>query len=111
MIVDGASGQQLLTDEMKDAGLKAPKLPTVKEIITANASFEQGIFQQNIVHMNQPSLTQAASNCEKRLIGSSGGFGYKSLREEIEIALLDSCILAYWQCSTCKEKKKQKISY
>lgn len=109
--IDGANGQSILKDEMKDAKLKPPILPTVKEIITANATFEQGIFQQRITHSNQPSLTQSVSNCEKRAIGSNGGFGYKSLRDDIEIALLDSVVLAYWLCSQSKEKKKQKISY
>lgn len=111
VVVDGANGQLLLSEEMKDLKIKAPILPTVKEIITANASFEQGIFQQKICHANQSSLTQVVSNCEKRAIGSNGGFGYKSLRSEIEISLLDSAILAYWICNETKEKQKQKISY
>ncbi len=111
VIVDGANGQQLLADEMKAERLKPPKLPTVKEIILANATFEQGICQSNIVHMNQPSLAQAAGNCEKRAIGTNGGFGYRSQREDIEIALLDSAIYAYWACSEYKEKKKQRVSY
>ena len=111
VVVDGANGQQLLSDDMKDAGLKKPVLPTVKEIILANASFEQGIFQANIAHMGQPSVEQVVGNCEKRAIGSNGGFGYKSMRDEIEIAILDSMILAYWACSTSKEKRKQKVSY
>ena len=111
VVVDGASGQQLLADDMKDARLKAPTLPTVKEIILASASFEQGLFQTGITHMGQPSVEQVVGNCEKRWIGSNGGFGYKSLKEDIEIAILDSIILAYWACSTSKEKKKQKISY
>ncbi len=111
VIIDGANGQQLLADEMKEVGLKKPTLPTVKEIILANASFEQGIFQANISHMGQPSIDQIVGNCEKRAIGSNGGFGYKAQKEEMEIALLDSLILAYWSCSTSKERKKQKISY
>lgn len=110
-IVDGANGQQLLADDMKDAGLKKPNLPTVKEIITANASFEQGLEQKIICHNNQPSLSQSASNCEKRMIGTNGGFGYRSNKDKVDIALLDSVVLAYWACSTSKEKKKQKISY
>lgn len=110
-VVDGANGQQLLADDMKDAGLKKPNLPTVKEIITANASFEQGLELRIICHNNQPSLTQSASNCEKRMIGTNGGFGYRSNKDKVDIALLDSVILAYWACSTSKEKKKQKISY
>lgn len=111
VVADGANGQQLLSDEMKEAKLKRPVLPTVKEIIVANAAFEQGICQKNVVHMGQPSLVQSVSNCEKRAIGTNGGFGYKSIREDIEIALLDSVIYAYWACCESKEKKKQKISY
>ena len=111
VVVDGANGQQLLADDMKEAGLKKPILPTVKEIILANSSFEQGIYQDNISHAGQPSVEQVVENCEKRSIGANGGFGYKSMRDEVEIAILDSIILAYWACSTSKEKKKQKVSY
>ena len=111
VIVDGANGQQLLADNMKEYKLKPPVLPTVKEIILANASFEQGIFQTDIVHMGQPSVEQIVSNCEKRAIGTNGGFGYKALKEGMEVAILDSIILAYWACSSSKEKKKQRVSY
>lgn len=111
VVIDGANGQQLLADDMKEEKMKAPVLPTVKEIILANAAFEQGICQGTIAHMNQPSLAQAAGNSEKRAIGSNGGFGYKAQREEIEIAILDSVIYAFWACSEYKERKKQKASY
>lgn len=111
VVIDGASGQQLLAKEMKEYKLKPPVLPTVKEIISANAEFEQGIFRTNIVHANQPSVEQIVSNCKKRAIGSNGGFGYQSLKEDVEVAILDSIILAYWACSTSKDKKKQRVSY
>lgn len=111
VVIDGASGQQLLEEEMREYGIKNAHLPTVKEIIAANAKFEQGLYQRSIVHSGQPSLVQAVSNCEKRAIGSNGGFGYKAIKEEIEIALLDSVILAYWACSETKVKRrKQRIS-
>ncbi|MCW1004722.1 terminase, partial [Streptococcus anginosus] len=90
----GASGQGLLAREMKDERLKAPILPTVKEIIHANADWEQGIYQESIQHKGQPSLVQIVTNCEKRNIGSAGGFGYKSQFEDMDVALMDSCILA-----------------
>lgn len=112
IVVDGANGQQLLQTEMKEYRLKQqPALPTVKEIIVANAAFEQGIFQKNIQHMGQPSVEQVVTNCEKRAIGTNGGFGYKSQKEEMDIAILDSIILAYWSCSMYKEKKRQRVSY
>lgn len=110
VVVDGANGQKLLEEDMKEAGLKAPVLPTVKEVIVANAAFEQGL-EQGICHMGQPSLSQAVTNCEKRAIGTNGGFGYRSQKEGIEVALLDSIILAHWLCRESKEKKKQQIRY
>lgn len=65
VVVDGANGQHILEKDMKDAKMKAPTLPTVKEIIGANATFEQGLFKGNICHSNQASLTQSVSNSEK----------------------------------------------
>lgn len=109
--VDGASGQQLLADAMKAAHLRSPVLPTVKQVITANAAFEQALFAQALCHAGQPGLAQAASNCEKRAIGSNGGFGYRSLTEGGHIELLDSVILAHWQCAEGKGKRRQRIRY
>ena len=109
--IDGASGQNILARDMKDSGLKEPILPTVKEIIVANSLWEQGIYQQSICHNDQPSLTQVAINCDKRLIGSNGGFGYRSQYDDMDIGLMDSTLLAHWVCSEFKPKKKQKIRY
>ena len=109
--VDGANGQQLLADAMKHRRLKAPLLPTVKQIVLANATFEQLLFQRRLCHMGQPALAQSASNCEKRAIGTGGGFGYRSILEGVAVELLESAVLAAWQCSERKDKPKQKISY
>lgn len=108
VIVDGANGQQLLSNEMKEARLKAPMLPTVKDIIVANAAFEQGLYQSNIAHMGQSSVEQVVGNCEKRAIGSNGGFSYESQQDNIEIAILDSIILAYWACVQVRKEKSKK---
>lgn len=111
VVVDGQSGQKILADEMKEFKIKAPILPTVKEVIVANSMWEQGIYQNSICHNNQPSLTKVVTNCEKRLIGSGGGFGYKSQFEDNDISLMDSALLAHWICSISKPAKKQKIRY
>lgn len=111
VVIDGQSGQSILTQEMKDFGLKAPMLPTVKEIINANSSWEQGIYQKTLCHNDQPSLTTVVTNCDKRNIGTSGGFGYKSLFDDMDISLMDSALLAHWVCHNSKPKKKQQIRY
>ena len=111
VVIDGQSGQKILFDEILDYKLRKPILPTVKEVVVANSMWEQGIFQKTICHKDQPSLTKVATNCEKRFIGVSGGFGYKSQYEDNDIALMDSALLAHWICSISKPPKKQKIKY
>lgn len=112
VVIDGAAGQALLTADMKDSGIKkAPILPTVKEIIVANASFEQAVFKKSLCHTGQPSLDQVVTNCEKRAIGTNGGFGYKSQLEDYDIALMDSVMLAHWLCAESKPVVKQRIGY
>lgn len=46
IVIDGASGQKILDEELKDYKIKNVILPTVKEIIVANALWEQGIYQK-----------------------------------------------------------------
>lgn len=111
VVIDGAGKQNMLAEELKAQKIRKVQLPTVKEIITANSVFEQGLYGKTICHNNQPSLTKIATNCEKRAIGSNGGFGYKSQFEDIDVSLLDSAILAYWACNTVKPRKKSKVSY
>lgn len=111
-IIDGDNGKELLKSRMKDNKIKpVPVLPTVKEIVLANASFEQGFFAGNIIHAGQPSLTQAVSNCKKRAIGTNGGFGFASIKDGVDISLMESMILAYWAASESKEKKRQRKNY
>lgn len=111
VVIDGANGQQALADAMKEMKLHAPVLPTVKDIIMAGVLFEQAISQRSICHMGQYSLAQSVTNCDKRAIGANGGFGYKSLMDDIDVSLLESVVLAHWSCSTAKERKPQKIRY
>ena len=111
IVIDGANGQQLLSQQLTDYRLKKPILPTVKEIITAHSAFELAIPSEGICHMAQPSLVQSVSNCEHRAIGSNGGFGYQPIREDVEITLLESAVLAYWAAATVKTTSSQRVSY
>ncbi|MDM5145829.1 hypothetical protein ICE98_03298 [Lactococcus lactis] len=46
VVIDGQSGQSILTSEMKDFKLKEPILPTVKEIINAIPYGNKGFFKK-----------------------------------------------------------------
>ena len=108
--IDGAGNQNILENEMKDAGVKCKAiLPKVSDVIEANTLFEGQLFGGQICHIGQPALTQAVSNCEHRAIGSSGGYGYTSILEGADVSLVESVSLAHWLCSSTKPEKKEQI--
>ena len=110
-VIDGAGKGDNLADTLKKFGIKRLVLPKVVEIIRANAVFEADLNSASICHMEQASVEQVVSNCEKRAIGSNGGFGYKSIKLGADISILDSMILANWACSEDKDRQVQHISY
>lgn len=108
---DGKNGTGMFEDALKKARLKKATVPTVGEFIKANAMFEMALSQASICHMKQSAAEQVITNCEKRAIGSGGGFGYQSQLEGADISILDSMILAHWLCVENKAVKKQNIRY
>lgn len=111
VVADGQNGLDLLTKAVKDYKLKPVYIATVKDVISAAAAFEMGINQKTIVHMEQVSVTQVVTNCEKRAIGSNGGFGYKATSLDYDISILESLMLAAWAADNFKETSKPRVSY
>lgn len=110
-VCDGKAGQQMIEDMAKQEKLKRIVFPTVAEVINANAVFEQAIHKETICHFGQEMLSNVVSNCKKRAIGSNGGFGFESLVDDMDIAVMDSMIFAHWSCQKLKEHKKQRVQY
>lgn len=110
--IDGKGKSELFANLLKS---ECPKVKTVipayGEMIVACSGFRQSIDTGEIIHCNQPSVTQAVSNCEKRMIGSNGGFGFRSLKEDIEVSIVESLAIAHWASSQIKERRRQRIGY
>jgi len=112
VVVDGASGQSVLINEIKASRIRKKIItPNTSDIINANTQFETAIYDRSLCHNCQPSLTQSVSNCQRRGIGSKGGFGFESLKPDIDVTLIESVALAYWLCFNNQGKRRQKISY
>jgi len=111
VLVDGASGLETFIKECQKQKLKGVNACKVKEVVQASSDFETAITKKTICHCGQPGLRQSVTNCQHRAIGSGGGYGYKTLDDDIEVALIESCVLATHACSTYKEVKKQRVSY
>lgn len=111
IVVDGKGHDQILIQDLKNAGLKKPVVPSGNDFILANTQFEQAVFNDGLVHMPQPSLDIAVTNCEKKKYGSRGAFIYVPNIETIDITIMEASILAFWLCLNTKEHKGQKVSY
>lgn len=110
--IDGKGKSDMLIEAIKSniPRVKA-MIPSYGEMIIACSGFRQAIDTETVIHCNQPSVTQAISNCEKRLIGQNGGFGFRSLREEIDVSIVESLAIAQWACTQLKDKRRQRIGY
>lgn len=110
-VVDGAQGVLLMKD-LTDYKIK-PKAQkvTASQFILANASFTNAITAQTLVHSGQADVEHVISNVDRRTIGSQGGFGYKAQTDGVEIAILDSMIIAYYMAVEDKGRKKQQVNY
>ena len=111
-VIDGKGKTDILLQMLKDQGITVKTIvPETAEAITAYSGFRQAVDDGTICHAGQPSVVQAVANCEKRLIGSNGAFGFRSIKDGVEVAIVESMALARWQCSITKERKKAKIWY
>lgn len=111
IVIDGAGSQDILAEELKAAKIRRVVLPKVAEVIKANAAFMKNLYDDRIRHMNQPSLDNVVTNCEKRAIGAKGGFGFQAIREQDDISIMDAAILAAWAAEEFKEPHKQRAFY
>ena len=110
ILVDGASGLETFKKECKEQKLKITAA-TVKEVVQSSSDFETAIKNKLICHNGQPAMRQSVTNCQHRAIGSGGGYGYKTLDDDVEVALMESLVLATYACANAKEAKKQRVSY
>jgi hypothetical protein len=111
-VIDGKGKSTLLSAAITDERVKTKvTIPTSSEAVTACSGFRQSIDDGTLQHSGQPSVVQAVSNCEKRLIGSNGAFMFRSIKDGVEVAIVESLALAHWICSSTKVKRQQKIGY
>lgn len=111
IVIDGENGKELMNDALKSEKIKGVVMATTAQVIKANSAFEKNMYDCRLCRMEQPTLSAVATNCEKRAIGSNGGFGYRATSITGDISILDAFLLAAWATEEFPEPRKQKISY
>jgi phage terminase large subunit-like protein len=99
IIIDGAAGTQLLTEELVRTDRRISKrilTPNVKEAGAAYAAFYDGIERKNLTHYDQPALNGSIRTVKKRPIGRDGMFGYASMNTDIQSDPTEAVAFAYY---------------
>ena len=98
IIIDGVTGQAILFEELKTAGVPLKKIimPNMKEIVAAHQFMQDAIDNQELSHYNQPLLNQTVRVTKQRQMGRYGGFGWDSMSKSLSTCALDAATYALW---------------
>lgn len=98
IIIDGATGQSILYEELTRAGVAMKKIiqPNMKEIVAAHQFMFDAIQKGELSHYNQPLLNQTVRVTKIRQMGRYGGFGWESMSKNMNTSALDAATFAYW---------------
>jgi hypothetical protein len=108
IIIDGASGTQLLVEELVRIDRRLSKkilTPNVKEAGAAYAGFHEAVEHSKITHFDQPALNMSIKTVKKRNIGKDGMFGYASMNTDIQSDPTESVAFAYYGAVRFKKVK------
>ena len=97
IIIDGASGTQLLVEELHRTDRRITKkvlTPNVKEAGAAYAAFLEAVDHKKVTQFNQPALNMSIKTVKKRSIGKDGMFGYASMNSDIQSDPTESVCLS-----------------
>lgn len=98
IIIDGATGQAILYEELTRAGVSPKKIiqPNMKEIVAAHQFMYDAIQKGELSHYNQPLLNQTIRVAKMRQMGRYGGFGWESMSKNMNTSALDAATFAFW---------------
>lgn len=99
IIIDGASGTQLLVEELvqTDRRLKHKILtPNVKEAAAAYSGFHTAVEQHELTHYDQPALNMSIKTVKKRPIGKDGMYGYATMNADIQSDPTECAAFCYY---------------
>jgi phage terminase large subunit-like protein len=113
IVVDGVSGAGALREDLIASGvpMKQVVYPKVSDVTTAHSAFYNAFRESKLTHFDQKALNSAVSVACKRPIGTSGGFGFKSVNVDVSVTPLEACVMAFWGANTTKRVlgRKQKF--
>lgn len=97
IVIDGKAGRDVLAPALQRARIPSRLviLPTVDQVIAANATYLASIEDATLTHGNQPGLNASMASVTKRKIGTAGGWGMQAIADGDEVPA-EASALAVW---------------
>lgn len=99
--IDGLHWSGTLVEQLRASGVRnklAITLPSSRDVIEASSTLLNAAREGTMTHFDQKPLNVSALGAEKRMIGSSGGWGFGGE----DPTPIESAALAHWAVLTCK---------
>lgn len=110
VVVDGKAGAGQLVNALREAGVaeKAIVTPTTAQVVAAHSMFHEAVLAAGVSHFDQPGLNEAVLAAGKRPIGTGGGWGWRPLRDGVDVTGLNAVTLAHYGARTSKRRPGRK---
>lgn len=112
VIIDGLSHANNLMAELDKRGIKnklIAKQCSSGDYVKACSMFFNALIEKTVSHAGFNELTETVFGSGKRYIGKNGGWGFTAVIEEVDVSILDSVALAYYQAQTSQRKPGRKM--
>ncbi|MBQ9621240.1 MAG: hypothetical protein IJR41_04820 [Atopobiaceae bacterium] len=114
IVIDGKNGTQMLVERLISAGMPRKVLvtPSTGDVTAACSRLLDAVNDGLVTHSGQEYLTQSATQTERRRIGNSGGWGFRTT-DSGQAEPIEACALALWQAETTKRKpgREAKVAF
>lgn len=109
IVIDGRAYSQTLEERLiANKVRKRIIMPdNSRNIVAACSTFVDAVREGRVTHFGQPALDMSATQTTRRVIGSSGSWGFQST-EEADATLVEACALAYWASTVTKRRPGRK---
>jgi len=113
IVVDGKSGAGGLVASLLEGEVRVPKrviiTPTTDQVVSAHSLIAEGILAATLSHFADPVLDGQVEKAGRRDIGTTGGWGWKPLRDG-DVTGLEAVTMAHWAAKTSKRRPGRKTS-
>jgi hypothetical protein len=110
MVIDGQSNAKTLENALLDAGVPEDMLtrPNVAQAVEAYTGFVNATRERSITHIEDESTDESVCQCNRRRIGTAGGYGFAS-NDHANATLVDALAFAHWKANDIRREPTEEM--